>query len=102
LAYTEIATAENNALASTAELIAEHTNVTAESAELKAPKTDLEPEQLRAVVQVRDRLLARSINAAGLLQRAAAALAPFPHLNVDLLEWSYGGPPAAGDAGSPP
>jgi hypothetical protein len=97
LAYTEIATRESNALASTAELIAEHMNVTAESTELKAPKTDLEPEQLRAVVQARDRLLARSINAAGLMQRAAVALAPFPHLNIDLLEWSYGGPPAAGD-----
>jgi hypothetical protein len=102
LAYTEIATRDSNALASTAELIAEHMNVTAQSTELKAPKTDLEPEQLRAVVQARDRLLARSINAAGLMQRAAAALAPFPHLNVDLLEWSYGGPPAAGDAGPPP
>ena len=102
LAYTEIATAENNALASTAELIAEHMNVTAESTERAAPKTDLEPEQLRAVVQTRDRLLARSINAAGLMQRTAAALAPFPDLNVDLLEWSYGEPPAAGDAGLPP
>jgi hypothetical protein len=102
LAYTEIATGENNALASTAELIAEHMNVTAQSTELKAPKTDLEPEQLRAVVQTRDRLLARSINAAGLMQRTAAALAPFPHLNVDLLEWSYGEPPPVGDAGPPP
>jgi len=54
---------------------------------------------------VRDRLLARSINAAGLMQRTAAALAPFPHLNVDLLEWSYGEPPPAvggGDAIPPP
>ncbi len=101
LAYTEMATGENNALASTAELIAEHMNVTAEHAELAAPKTDLEPEQLRAVVQTRDRLLARSINAAGLMQRTAAALAPFPHLNIDLLEWSYGGPPR-GDAAPPP
>jgi hypothetical protein len=102
LAYTEIATREGNALASTAELIAEHMNVTAQGTELEAPKTDLEPEQLRAVVQARDRLLARSINAAGLMQRTATALAPFPHLNIDLLEWSYGGPPAAGDAGPPP
>jgi hypothetical protein len=105
LAYTEVAAREDNALASTAELIAEHTNVTAESAELAAPKTDLEPEQLRAVVQTRDRLLARSVNAAGLMQRTAAALAPFPHLNVDLLEWSYGEPPpasSAGDATPPP
>jgi hypothetical protein len=99
LTFTEVAARENNALASTAELIAEHLNVTAENTELAAPKTDLEPEQLRAVVQARDRLLARSVNAAGLMQRTAAALAPFPHLNVDLLEWSYGEPPAASSAG---
>jgi len=52
-------------------------------------------------VQARDRLLARSINAAGLMLRTAAALAPFPHVNIDLLEWSYGEPPPAvggGDA----
>jgi hypothetical protein len=105
LTFTEAAARENNALASTAELIAEHTNVTAENTEKAAPKTDLEPEQLRAVVQTRDRLLARSINAAGLMQRTAAALAPFPRLNVDLLEWSYGDPPpalSAGDATPPP
>jgi hypothetical protein len=102
LAYTEVVTRENNALASTAELIADHMNVTAQSTEQAAPKTDLEPEQLRAVVQTRDRLLARSINAAGLMQRTAAALAPFPHLNVDLLEWSYGEPPLGGDAGPRP
>ena len=102
-AFTEIATRENNALASTAELIAEHMNVTAQSVEQAAPKTDLEPEQLRAVVQTRDRLLARSVNAAGLMQRTAAALAPFPGLSVDLLEWSYSEPAAgAGDAGPPP
>jgi len=101
LTNTEVATRESNALAGTAELIAEHMNVTAQSAELEAPKTDLEPEQLRAVVQTRDRLLARSINAAGLMRRAAAALAPFPHLDIDLMEWSYGGPPAA-DAGPQP
>jgi hypothetical protein len=105
LAFNEAATRENNALAGTSELIAEHMNVTAEDTELKAPKTDLEPEQLRAVIQIRDRLLARSINAAGLMRRTAAALAPFPDLNVDLLEWSYGAaPPGAGeaDANSPP
>jgi hypothetical protein len=101
LALTEIAARENNAFAGTAELIAEHMNVTAETAERAAPATDLEPEQLRAVVQTRDRLLARSVNAAGLMQRTAAALAPFPDLKVDSLEWSYGGPPAnlgAGDS----
>ncbi|HEY3657281.1 MAG TPA: hypothetical protein VGL34_20085 [Steroidobacteraceae bacterium] len=104
LAFTEIATREHNALASTSELIAEHMNSTAQSTEQAAPKTDLEPEQLRAVVQTRDRLLARSIDAAGLMQRTAAALAPFPDLDVDLLEWSYSGPPAALGAGgaSPP
>jgi hypothetical protein len=104
-AFTEIATREHNALASTAELIAEHMNVTAQSAEQAAPKTDLEPEQLRAVVQTRDRLLARSVNAAGLMQRTAAALAPFSGLSVDLLEWSYSeaaGGAGAGDASPPP
>jgi hypothetical protein len=89
--FTEVAARESNSLASTAELIAEHMSVTAENSEAAAPKTDLEPEQLRAVVQIRDRLLARSIDAAGLMQRTAAALAPFPDLHVDLLEWSYGG-----------
>ena len=101
LALTEVATHENNALASTAELIADHVNVTAEKAERAAPKTDLEPEQLRAVVQTRDRLLARSVDASGVMQRVAAALAPFPDLNVDLLEWSYGEPPPAAGAVGP-
>jgi hypothetical protein len=102
LGFAEIATRENNELASTAELVADHVNVTAEGAEQAAPKTDLEPEQLRAVVQTRDRLLARSVNAFGLMQRAAAALAPFPDLTVDLLEWSYSDAAAAGAAEAAP
>lgn len=100
LAYAEIATRESNELATTADLVAEHVNVTANAAEQAAPKITLEPEQLRAVVQTRDRLLARSINASGLMQRTAAALAPFPELRVDLLEWSYSA--AAADASAPP
>jgi hypothetical protein len=100
LAYAEIGTRESSGLASTAELVADHVNANAEHAEQTAPKTSLEPEQLRAVVQTRDRLLERSINAFGLMQRTAAALAPFPDLSIDLLEWSYGG--AAADAVPPP
>jgi hypothetical protein len=104
LAFAEIAARENNEFASTAELIADHVNSSAERAEQTAPKTDLEPEQLRAVVQTRDRLLARSVNAFGLMQRTAEALAPFPGLSVDRLEWSYGEAAAGGtaDAGPPP
>jgi hypothetical protein len=105
LAFTEIDTRENNSLASTAELIADHMNVTAASTEQGAPKIDVQPEQLRAVVQTRDRLLARSINASGLMQRTAAALAPYPDLNIDLLEWSYSQPSpnsSAGDANPTP
>lgn len=104
LAFAEISTRENNELASTAELVADHVNNTAAGAEQAAPKIDLEPEQLRAVVQTRDRLLARSVNALGLMQRIAAALAPFPGLSVELLEWSYGEAAARGsaDAGTPP
>ncbi len=102
IALTEIATMANNDLASTAELIANHVNVTAENTERSAPKTDLDPQQMRAVVQSRDRLLARSVNAAGLMQRIAAALAPFPDLDIDLLEWSYSEPSAAGEAVATP
>jgi hypothetical protein len=101
-AFTEVAARESNSLAGTAELIAEHMNATATNSEAAAPKTDLEPEQLRAVVQIRDRLLARSIDAAGLMQRTAAALAPFPDLHVDLLEWSYGGPVGGEASPAPP
>jgi hypothetical protein len=81
----------------TADLIAEHLAATADGSERAAPKSVLEPEQLRAVVQTRDRLLARNIDATGLLQAIAAALAPFPDLDIDLLEWSY-----AASAGSAP
>jgi hypothetical protein len=102
LALTEIATRENNGFASTAELVAAHVNVTAVSAEQALPATDLEPEQLRAVVQARDRLLARSVNALGLMQHTAAALAPFSDLNVDLLEWSYGDPAGAAASDASP
>jgi hypothetical protein len=52
-------------------------------------------------VQTRDRLLMRNIDAAGLLQAIAAALAPFPDLDIDLLEWSYYSA-AAGAAPAPP
>ncbi len=102
MAVTELATREDNQHADTAELVASHVNVAAQSAELAAPKTDLEPGQLRAVVQTRDRLLARSINAFGLMQRASAALASFPGLDIDRLEWSYGEPPAASGDLPPP
>jgi hypothetical protein len=105
VAFTEFATHEKSRYATTAELVAAHVNAAAEKSEHDAPKIDLEPAQLRAVVQARDRLLARNIDALGLLQHAAAALAPFPDLNVDTLEWSYidaPSPAAAGGAGTPP
>ena len=43
------------------------------------------------MVQTRDRLLARNISAYGLMQHIAAALAPFPDVDVDRLDWSYAG-----------
>ncbi|HWJ36151.1 MAG TPA: hypothetical protein VNR70_12835 [Steroidobacteraceae bacterium] len=110
LAFTEIVVREKSALAATAELIADHVSANAAVIEGALPKTTLEPEQLRAAVQTRDRLLARSINAYGLMQRTAAALAAFSDLHVDLLEWSYAdaavpagaaSPPADGSAASP-
>jgi hypothetical protein len=88
-AFTEFVVREKTHLAITSEAIAKHIDATADSSERDAPKTELEQEQLRAVVLTRDRLLARNISAYGLLQRTASALAPFPDLNVDLLEWSY-------------
>jgi hypothetical protein len=42
----------------------------------------------------------RNIDAEGLMQATAAALAPFPDLDIDLLEWSYAS--AAGAAPAPP
>jgi hypothetical protein len=103
VAFTEFATHEKIRFATTAELVAAHVNAAAEKSERDAPKIDLEPEQLRAVVQTRDRLLARNIDALGLLQHTAAALAPFPDLNVDALEWSYvdAASPPAGQAATP-
>jgi hypothetical protein len=105
LASTEFAVRETTARTGTAELIADHLNATAENIERVAPKTAIEPEQLRAVVQTRDRLLARNINALGLMQRTAAALAPFSDLDVDTLEWFYvdaAGTAATGAANAPP
>ena len=89
--FTGYAIREKSAHARTAELIADHVNSQAQSSELAEPKTELEPEQLRAVVQTRDRLLARNINAYGLMQRVATALAPFPDVDIDRLDWSYAG-----------
>jgi hypothetical protein len=105
VAFTEFATHEKFRFAATAELLAAHVNAAAEKSERDAPKIDLEAEQLRAVVQTRDRLLARNIDALGLLRHTAAALTPFPDLNVDTLEWSYVAAPSpatAGEAGTPP
>jgi hypothetical protein len=104
VAFTEFAAQGENTLSRSAELMANHFTTAAENSELEAPKTELEPEQLRAVVQTRDRLLARNISAVGLMQRTALALAPFPGLTVDLLEWSYvDATSAAGaDAAAPP
>jgi hypothetical protein len=94
-ALTEFATRGSAAHAGTAELIAEHVTASAEDSERMTPKAELEPEQLRAVVQTREKLLARNIDATGLMQSVAAALAPFPDLDIDLLEWSYAAAPAA-------
>jgi hypothetical protein len=88
-AFSAMATRELSELATTAELVASHVNATAERGERDTPATNLEPAQLRAVVETRDRLLGRSIDSLGLMQRTAAALAPFPTLAVDRLEWSY-------------
>jgi hypothetical protein len=100
LAVTEYAIREKLNLAGTSELIAGHLNTTADASEQAAPKTELDPEQLRAVVQTRDRLLGRNISALGLMQRTAMALAPFPDLDVDGLEWSYVDAAAAAATGS--
>jgi hypothetical protein len=96
LTFTEFATQANIEMAASSELIAGHVNVTADTSERAAPKTALEPEQLGAVVQTRDRLLGRNISALGLMQRTATALAPFPDLQVDALQWSYVDAAAAG------
>jgi hypothetical protein len=100
VAFTEAATRESAAHASTGEMIAAHLDATAKDSERLTPTADLDAEQLRATVQTRDRLLMRNIDAAGLMQAIAAGLAPFPDLDIDLLEWSYA--PAAGAAPAPP
>jgi hypothetical protein len=89
LGFTEFATRAKIVMAANSELIANHVDLNAETRERAAPKTALEPEQLAAVVQTRDRLLGRSISALGLMQRTAKALTPFPDLEVDVLQWSY-------------
>ena len=100
VAFTEAATRESAAHASTGEMIAAHLDATAQDSERMTPTADLDAEQLRAAVQTRDRLLRRNIDAEGLMQAIAAALAPFPNLDIDLLEWSYVAP-AAGAAPPP-
>jgi hypothetical protein len=100
-AFTEAATRESAAHANTGEVIAAHFDAMAKDSERMTPVADLDAEQLRAAVQTRDRLLKRNIDAEGLMQAVSAALAPFPDLDVDLLEWSYAAP-AAGAAPPPP
>lgn len=95
-AYTETTTRESAAHADSGELIAAHVDALAKDTERMTPKTELDAEQLRAAVQTRDQLLKRNIDAAGLMQALAAALAPFPDLAVDRLEWSYAAPAASG------
>jgi hypothetical protein len=101
LARTGYVIRENIAQAGTAELIAEHVNSQADVREQAEPKTEIPPDQLRAVVQARDRLLARNISAYGVLQRIAAALAPFPGIDVDRLDWSYAPVTSTGADGQP-
>ncbi len=100
VAFTEAATRESAAHASTGEMIAAHFDATAKDSEQMTPTADLDVEQLRATVQTRDRLLMRNIDAAGLMQAIAAALAPFPDLDIDLLEWSYAAPPVGAAPGA--
>ena len=100
-AFTEAAARESAAHANSGEMIAAHFDAMAKDSERMTPLADLDAAQLRATVQTRDQLLKRNIDAGGLLQAISAALAPFPDLDVDLLEWSYV-VPAAGTAPSPP
>jgi hypothetical protein len=107
VALTETAARESVNRADTGELIAAHLDATAADSERMTPKADLDAEQVRVVVQTRDRLLKRNVDAAGLMQAIAAVLAPFPDLDIDLLEWSYaaaaaGSAPAADGAAPPP
>jgi hypothetical protein len=100
VAFTEAATRESAAHAGTGEMIAAHLDAEAKDSERNTPTADLDAEQLRAAVQTRDRLLKRNIDAEGLMQAIAAALAPYPDLDIDLLEWSYADA-AAGAAPTP-
>jgi hypothetical protein len=100
-AFTEAATRENAARANTGEMIAGHVDAMARDSERMTPTADLEAEQLRAAVQTRDQLLKRNIDSEGLMQGVSTALAPFPDLAVDLLEWSYA-TPAVVAAPAPP
>jgi hypothetical protein len=106
-AFTEATTRESAAHADTGEIIADHVDVLARDSERMTPMADLDAEQLRAAVQTRDRLLKRNIDAEGLMQAISAALAPFPDLQIDLLDWSYAAPaastaPAPVSASAPP
>jgi hypothetical protein len=94
-AFTEAATRESAAHASTGEMMAEHFDAMAKDSERLTPMAELDAEQLRAAVQTRDRLLERNVDAEGLMQAISAALAPFPDLDIDLLEWSYAAPAAS-------
>jgi hypothetical protein len=81
--------------------MAAHFDAMAKDSERMTPAADLDAEQLRAAVQTREQLLKRNIDAEGLMQAIAAALAPFPDLDIDLLEWSYAGPAASPASSSP-
>jgi hypothetical protein len=94
-AFTEAAARESAARADTGEMIAQHFDAMAKDSERMTPTAELDAEQLRAAVQTRDRLLNRNIDAEGMLQVVSVALAPFPELDIDLLEWSYGAPAAS-------
>ena len=93
-AFTEATARESAAHANTGEIIADHFDALARESEQLTPMADLDAEQLRAAVQTRDRLLKRNIDAEGLMQAISAALAPFPDLDIDLLDWSYAAPDA--------
>jgi hypothetical protein len=100
-AFTEAAARESAAHANTGEIMAAHFDAMAKDSERMTPAADLDAEQLRAAVQTREQLLKRNIDAEGLMQAIAAALAPFPDLDIDLLEWSYAGPAASPASSSP-
>ena len=93
-AFTEAAARDSAAHANTGEMIAAHFDGMAKDSERMTPMADVDAEQLRAAVQTRDLLLKRNVDSRGLMQAISAALAPFPDLDIDLLEWSYAGPAA--------